>query len=278
MAIEDVFGDTPEIGAIMAQPSGTKQDSGDGVTEQIVRQGRYDLLDAQTAGLKAKSVCNLGTDKNPDVRYVVSWTLERIEGDYGRLTITVGDPADNSEPDPEKDDPNVVETKWSLKHVQQQLPLSRFWTDGTWSEGSSPDGRALALWRQEPRKELYDNYQFLAPDGNVYTLDGSSQAVAAKYKKGIESVMRFYPVVTRTITYKKGMNEDRINALNIGAKLSHSGAPPKDFGLNPGTWLCIQDDAEEDADGKLVRITGWMGCKSLDADLYGDTNRWEPMN
>lgn len=278
MAIEDIFGDTPEIGAIMAQPSGTKQDSGDGVTEQIVRQGRYDLLDAQTAGLKAKSVCDLGTTQNPDERYVVSWTLERIEGDYGRLTITVGAPADNSEPDPDEDDPNVVETKWSLKHTQQQLPLSRFWTDGTWSEGSSPDGHALALWRQEPRKELYDAYQFLAPDGNVYTLDGSSQEVADKYKKGIESVMRFYPVVTRTITYKKGMSDDRIAALKIGARLAHIDTPDKDFGLNPGVWLCIQDDADEDADGKLVRITGWMGCKSLDADLYGDTDRWEPMN
>ena len=278
MAIEDVFGDAPEIGAIMAQPSGTKQDSGDGVTEQIVRQGRYDLLDAQTAGLKAKSVCDLGTTQNPDERYVVSWTLERIEGDYGRLTITVGAPADNSEPDPDEDDPNVVETKWSLKHTQQQLPLSRFWADGTWSEGSSPDGRALALWRQGPRKELYDAYQFLAPDGNVYTLDGSSQEVADKYKKGIESVMRFYPVVTRTITYKKGMNDERIAALKIGARLAHIDTPDKDFGLNPGIWLCIQDDADEDADGKLVRITGWMGCKSLDADLYGDTDRWEPMN
>lgn len=275
MAIEDVFGDAPEIGAIMDQPSGTKQDSGDGVTEQIVRQGHYNLLDGMASGLKAKSVCNLGTEQHPVERYVVSWTLERIEGDYGRLTITVGAPADNDKVD-DKEPDNVVETKWSLKHTQQQLPLSRFWTDGTWSE-SSPDGRALALWRQEPRKELYDNYQFLAPDGNVYTLDGSSQQVADKYKKGIESVMRFYPVVTRTITYKKGMNEDRINALNIGAKLSHIDAPPRDFGLNPGTWLCIQDDAEEDADGKLVRITGWMGCKSLDADLYGDNNRWEPM-
>lgn len=277
MAIEDVFGDAPEIGAIMAQPSGTKQDSGDGVTEQIVRQGRYGLLDAQTAGLKAKSVCNLGTDRNPDERYVVSWTLERIEGDYGRLTITVGAPADNDKVD-DKEPDNVIETKWSLRHTQQQLPLSRFYIDGTWSLGSSPDGHALALWRQEPRKELYDNYQFIAPDGNLITLDSASQAVALKYRKGIESVMRFYPVVTRTITYKKGMNDERIAALKIGDRLAHIDTPDKNFGLDPGVWLCIQDDADEDADGKLVRITGWMGCKSLDTDLYGDTDRWEPMN
>ncbi len=276
MAIEDVFGDAPEIGAIMAQPSGTKQDSGDGVTEQIVRQGRYDLLDAQTTGLKAKSVCDLGTTQNPDERYVVSWTLERIEGDYGRLTITVGAPADNSEPDPDEDDPNVVETKWSLKHTQQQLPLSRFFSDGD-PTGALPDCRELALWRQEPRKELYDAWQFLAPDGNVYTLSTESQAVAAKYMRGIESVMRFYPVVTRTITYKKGMNDARIEALKIGDRLSHIDTPGKTFGLNPGVWLCIQDDADEDADGKLVRITGWMGCKTLDENLYGDSARWEPM-
>ena len=59
-------------------------------------------------------------------------------------------------------------------------------------DGSAlPDCREIALWRQEPRKELYDAWQFLAPDGNVYTLSAESQAVAAKYKKGIESVMRF---------------------------------------------------------------------------------------
>ena len=277
MAVADIYGNAPDIGAIMAQPSGTKQDSGDGVTEQIVRQGRYDLLDAQTAGLKAKSVCNLGTDRNPDERYVVSWTLERIEGDYGRLTITVGAPADNSDPDEDEDDPNVVETKWSLKNVQEQLPLSRFYVDGTWSL-SNPDGHAIALWRQEQRKELYDNYQFLAPDGNIYTLDSASQEVALKYRKGIESVMRFHPVVTRTITYKRGMDDERIAALKIGDKLSHIDEPAKTFGLDPGTWLCIQDDAENDADGKLVRITGWMGCKTLDQNLYGNgADRWEPV-
>lgn len=260
------------IGDIMDQPSGVKQDSGDGVTEQIVREGHYDLLDAQAAALKSKSVCNLGTTASPDERYVITWSLERIDGDYGRLVITVGDAADNESSDAD----NIDTVKWKLKNVQMQLPLSSFYVDGTWS-GTAPDGHAIALWRQEPRKELYDAYQFLAPDGNVYELEDGSRAAAEKYKKGIESVMRFYPVVTRTITYKKGLSETKINALGIAARLSRIDTPDKTFGLSPGTWLCIQDDAEEAADGKLVRTTGWMGCKSLDADLYGDTNRWEPM-
>ena len=276
MEIEDIYGNPPAIGAIMDQPSGTKQDSGDGVTEQIVRQGHYDLLDAFASGLKAKSVCNLGTAQNPDERYVVSWSLERVEGGYGRLAITVGDPADNDEGEEEPD--NAIETRWSLKNVQMQIPLSRFYVDGTWSLGSAPDGHELALWRQEPRKELYDAFQFLAPDGAVYTLSAASQAVARKYRKGIESVMRFYPVVTRTVTYARGMSQARIDALHIGSRLSRIDTPAKTFGLDPGAWLCIQDDAEEAADGTLVRTTGWMGCASLDNDLYGDNNRWEPMN
>lgn len=275
MAMTDIYGNPPAIGAIMDQPSGTKQDSGDGVTEQIVREGHYGLLDALSSGLKAKSVCDLGTTQNPDERYVVSWTLERIEGDYGRLTITVGAPADNDKVD-DKEPDNVVETKWSLRHTQQQLPLSRFFADAE-PTGALPDCREIALWRQEPRKELYDAFKYLAPDGNEYTLSTESQAVAAKYMRGIESVMRFYPVVTRTITYKKGMNDARIEALKIGDRLSHIDTPGKTFGLNPGVWLCIQDDADEDADGKLVRITGWMGCKTLDENLYGDSARWEPM-
>lgn len=263
------------VGDVLDQPTGTKQDSGDGVTVQIVRQGRYATLDAFAGGLKAKTVCNLGTENDPDERYVASWSLERLEGDYGRLTITVGDTADNSSGESEPD--NKVSEKWSIKNVQQQLPLSRFCENGTWS-GSAPDSHELSLWRQEPRKDLYDAYQFLAPDGNVYELSTGSKLVADKYKKGIESVMRFYPVVTRTTTYKKGMSEAKINALAVGARLAHIDTPSKTFGLTPGTWLCIQDEGDLAADGTFVRVTGWMGCKSLDADLYGDDGRWEPMN
>lgn len=262
------------VGDVLDQPAGTKQDSGDGTTYQIVRQGRYATLDTFTERLTAKAVCNLGTTQNPIELYVASWSLERLDGDYGRLTITVGEASDDSSSDPDED---VVSTKWSLKGVQQQIPLSRFAPDGTWSLGSSPDGHQIALWRQEPRKDLYDAYKFLAPDGNVYELDASSKKVADKYRMGIEAVMRFYPVVTRKITYKRGMSDTKVDALGIGERLSHIDTPDRTFGLTPGAWLCIQDDADEAADGALVRITGWMGCKSLDADLYGDTNRWEPM-
>jgi len=274
MGMTDRGANAPEIGAIMDQPSGTKQDSGDGVTEQIVRQGHYGLLDAFASGLKAKTACDVGAPYGE--RYVINWSLERLDGSYGRLTITVGETADNGK-DGDSEPDNVLKIKWSLKNVQQQIPLSRFFTDGTWSM-SNPDGHALALWRQEPRKELYDGYQFLAPDGSVYTLDTASQAVAQKYRKGIESVMRFYPVVTRTVTYRSGMSEERINALGIGGRLSHIDTPPRTFGLTPGVWLCIQDDGEVSADGELVRTTGWMGCKTLDENLYGDTDRWEPID
>ena len=262
------------VGDVLDQPAGTKQDSGDGMTYQIVRQGRYATLDTFTEGLKAKTVCNLGTTQNPIELYVVSWSLERLDGDYGRLTITVGEASDDSSSDPDED---VVSTKWSVKGVQQQIPLSRFAPDGTWSLGSAPDGHELSLWRQEPRKDLYDDDKFLAPDGNIYELSTGSKPVAAKYRMGIEAVMRFYPVVTRKITYKRGMSDTKVDALGIGERLSHIDTPDRTFGLTPGAWLCIQDDADEAADGTLVRITGWMGCKSLDADLYGDTNRWEPM-
>ena len=262
------------IGKLLDQPTGVLQHNGDGVTGQVIRQGHYDLAEAYALSLIVRDVNNLGTDEEPYERYVASWSLERLEGDYGRLTINIGDTADNTAGQAEPD--NKVSEKWSLKNVQMQLPLSRFYIDGTWS-GTAPDGHQIALWRQEPRKDLYDAYKFLAPDGNIYELSAGSKAAADKYKKGIESVMRFYPVVTRTITYKKGMNDDRIAALKIGEKLAHIQTPVKTFGLTPGTWLCIQDEGDLAADGTFVRVTGWMGCKSLDQDLYGDNNRWEPM-
>ena len=263
------------VGDVLDQPAGTKLDGGDGVTSQIVRQGRYATLDTFAEGLTAKSVCNVGTAGNSVMLYVVSWQLERIEGDYGRLTITVGEASDDSSSDPDDD---IVSTKWSVKNVQQQIPLSRFAPNGTWSL-SARNGHMLDQWRQEPRKDLYEQYKFLAPDGNIYELYGDDKKVADKYLMGIEAVMRFYPVVTRTITYKRGMSETKVNALEIGARLAHIDTPAKTFGLTPGSWLCIQDEADQAADGALVRTTGWMGCETLDQNLYGESpNRWKPMS
>ncbi|MBR4612115.1 MAG: hypothetical protein IKO40_05300 [Kiritimatiellae bacterium] len=270
MAVEAIA-----VGDVLDQPSGVLQDNGDGITEQIVRQGRYATLRTFAEGLKAKSVNDLGVSGASDLKYVASWTLERLEADYGRLTITVGETAEESGGG--GGGGNLLETKWSLKNTQMTIPLARFYTDGWWSL-SNPDGHQIAQWRQEPRKDLYDNFQFMAPDGNIYELDSASQAVATKYKKGIESVMRFHPVVIRTETYRKGMSESMVAALGIGSRLAHIDTPPKTFGLAPGTWLCIQDEADWAADGTLVRVSGWMGCKTLDADLYGDDGRWEPVN
>jgi hypothetical protein len=263
------------VGDILQQPQGGHSNSGSGQGETVVKKGDYADLLEEAGGLHVRDAHDYGADaQHPDVRYVQSWQLERAPGGLGVLTIKYEPSADDSSSDPDDD---IVSEKWSVKNVQQQLPLSRFYLDGTWS-ATAPDGHELALWRQEPRKELYDAYKFLAPDGNAYELTAGGKLVADKYKKGIESVMRFYPVVTRTITYKRGMSDTKVNALGIGARLAHIDTPAKTFGLSGLTWLCIQDEAELAADGTVVRTTGWMGCKSLDADLYGDTDRWEPMN
>ena len=262
------------VGDILTQPRGGHSNSGSGQGETVVKKGDYADLLVEAGTLHVRDAHDYGTEQNPDVRYVQSWQLEHAPGGLGVLTIKYEPPSDDSSSDPDAD---VVSTKWSVKNVQQQIPLSRFWEDGTWSLGSAPDGHQIALWRQEPRKDLYDAYKFLAPDGNMYELDASSKKVADKYRMGIEAVMRFYPVVTRVITYKRGMSDTKVDALGIGERLAHIDTPDRDFGLTPGAWLCIQDEADHAADGTLVRTTGWMGCKSLDADLYGDTNRWEPM-
>lgn len=267
------------IGDTLDQPSGTLRNDGSGVTEQIIRQGRYSALKEFALGLKVKRDNDFGTDGSPDERYVESWTLERLEADYGRLTIVVRvRPISTEGGDPEEDDPDpVAEEKWSIKNVQTQLPLSRFVVDGAPSL-SAPHIHSIAMWRQEPRQELYDAFQFMAPNGTVYRLDGPSKAVARKYKQGIESVMRFYPVVTRTVTYKHWISEEAIAGLEIGSKLAHIETPEKTFGLSSGKWLCIQDEGDWAADGTFVRVTAWQGCKNLDTDLYGDSGRWEPIS
>lgn len=276
MAVENHY-----IGETLDQPTGTLRNDGDGETGQIVRQGLYGALKTFARSLKVKAVNNFGTEEEPENLYVASWSLERLPKDYGKLIVNVGGAAagddEDEDEEEEPEDPNVESEKWAIKNVQQQLPLSRFYVDGG-ATGALPNVHEIAMWRLEPRKDLADAYQFAAPDGNVYTLSSESQQVAAKYQKGIENVMRFYPVITRTVTYKRGMTEALIGALGVGANLAHEDTPPKLFGLSWDAWLCIQDEGDFDADGKFVRVTGWMGCRTLDQNLYGNgADRWEPM-
>ena len=49
-------------------------------------------------------------------------------------------------------------------------------------------------------------------------------------------------------------------------------------GVGDAVGAGVAAEGDLAADGTFVRVTGWMGCKSLDADLYGDNGRWEPMN
>ena len=135
------------VGDILTQPRGGHSNSGSGQGETVVKKGDYADLLVEAGTLHVRDAHDYGTQQDPDVRYVQSWQLEHAPGGLGVLTIKYETSSDSSS-DPDAD---VVSTKWSVKNVQQQIPLSRFWEDGTWSLGSAPDGHQIALWRQEPR-------------------------------------------------------------------------------------------------------------------------------
>ena len=116
---------------------------------------------------------------------------------------------------------------------------------------------------------------YYGPHKLLFSLDmGASLLVALS---GI-----VYPVVTRTRTYADCPPACLENIGFIDTPPAPAGTAKKPSGLatavNAHQWLKVQDDAQEQPDGKWTRTQSWMGCLSSeggwDANLYGTTDRW----
>ena len=110
-------------------------------------------------------------------------------------------------------------------------------------------------------------------------------ALINKIRNGVEAVIRFYPVVTRTRTYADCPPACLENVGFIDTPPVPTGTAKNPSGLTTAVaahqWLKVQDDAQEQPDGNWTRTESWMGIAKSDnpddspwdADLYG-ANRW----
>ena len=272
---------TPPTGAV-AQPDETAGcDAAGNLKKSFSWKGPYTDLETAGKGIARGDVVATGWVAS-------SWSVRRTPGDYGVLTVecTPPDPTSGSGTE---EDPTVVEPLkdiWSIKSVRNDVSIMAYCGP---SPGANPQRALIEAWMKEPDGDLAENLQFRKSDGTVFDISNSEYpatvALIGKIRKGIEAVIRFYPVVTRTRTYAAVPPACLENLGFIDTPPAPAGTAKKPSGLaaavNAHQWLKVQDDAQEQTDGKWTRTESWMGIAKSDnpddspwdADLYS-ANRW----
>lgn len=269
---------TPPTAAV-AQPDETAGcDDAGNLKKSFSWKGPYTDLETAGKGIARGDVVATGWVAS-------SWSVRRTPGDYGVLTVecTPPDPTSGSGTE---EDPTVVEPLkdiWSIKSVRNDVSIMAYCGP---SPGANPQRALIEAWMKEPDGDLAENLQFRKSDGTVFDISNSEYpatvALIGKIRKGIEAVIRFYPVVTRTRTYAAVPPACLENLGFIDTPPAPAGTAKKPSGLaaavNAHQWLKVQDDAQEQTDGNWTRTESWMGIPAVDgsgwdADLYG-ANRW----
>lgn len=261
------------------QPDETagRDDSGD-LKKSFSWKGPY--TDLETAG---KNIAK--GDVVAEGWVAASWSVRRTPANYGVLTIecTPPDPTSGSgtEQDPIKVEP--LKDIWSIKSVRNDVSIMAYCGD----HENEPNRALIEAWMKEPDGKIAKMHQFQKPDGEIVelTTDAATMDLVLKIERGVESVIRFYPVITRTRTYADCPPACLEKVGFIDTPPAPSGTAKKPTGIGTAVaahqWLKIQDDAQEQANGQWTRTESWMGIaksdannnEPWDADLYGE-NRW----
>lgn len=269
---------TPPTTAVAHPDETAGRDDAGNLKKSFSWKGPYTDLETAGKGIARGDVVATGWVAS-------SWSVRRTPGDYGVLTVecTPPDPTSGSGTE---EDPTVVEPLkdiWSIKSVRNDVSIMAYCGP---SPGANPQRALIEAWMKEPDGDLAENLQFRKSDGTVFDISNSEYpatvALIGKIRKGIEAVIRFYPVVTRTRTYAAVPPACLENLGFIDTPPAPAGTAKKPSGLaaavNAHQWLKVQDDAQEQTDGNWTRTESWMGIPAVDgsgwdADLYG-ANRW----
>ena len=272
---------TPPSSAVPQPEETAGRDDAGNLKKSFSWKGPYTDLETAGKGIAKGDVVASGWVAS-------SWSVRRTPGDYGVLTVecTPPDPTSGSGTE---EDPTVVEPLkdiWSIKSVRNDVSIMAYCGP---SPGMNPQRALIEAWMKEPDGDLAENLQFRKSDGTVFDISNSEYpatvALIGKIRKGIEAVIRFYPVVTRTRTYADCPPACLENIGFIDTPPAPAGTAKKPSGLqaavNAHQWLKVQDDAQEQTDGKWTRTESWMGIAKTDSNnnspwdenLYG-ANRW----
>ena len=252
-------------------------DSGDATFSYVLKGGYTDIKTLADGLNQGDEVVTGWLAKN--------WELQRGNGNTGTLSITcVPDAGKESDDEDAKDAP--IKDVWKIHAVRNDVSVMAYC-------GITPGGplrNVVERWLRETDSETAaaGNYREKGKVVDVAEEYPPSAALIAKMQKGVESVIRFYPAITRTRTYaapppdcleKIGFVDDppTENIGGVAAKKPGSLAEK----LSDYEWLKIQDDCEDTSDGKWTRTESWWGLLKednpdghpWDPDLYGPS-RW----
>jgi len=267
-----------------------------GRTRTFVAKGGYDDLDDLLDGLSKG-------DEIVDGWILVSGQLTRQPGDTGLLNLNCAPQDTTTDEDTEETSQKALSETWTLKSVRNDMSILGYC--GT--AAGNPSRAWIEAWQKEPDGVLAENYAFTQTDGTEFNIqdeegseDASTQlkAVATidliqKLMKGIDSVMRFYPLLTKTRIYTNPPETIYENLAEINTPTIGTEGTDADEVKTPGNlstiisghqWLKCQDDCSKTADGKFTRTEAWMGLpitdsnsSPWDANLYGPADgddRW----
>lgn len=237
-------------------------------------KGPYDALETAAKAIKQGDTFE---DKT-----VATLNLSTIPGGWGLLTINFSSTSESSgagslEP---------LSDKWSIKSCRNDVSILAYCGNDT----DNPSRAWIESWQHESNAKVAEDGNITLPDGTVANLDDIEQHTATrelieKIKTGVESVMRFYPMVVRKRVYSDvpdGCLEDlgfvdEPPAPGLNAKKPQGLASV----INQYEWLKVQDDADQVDANQWARTEAWMGIKKTnnnqhpwDPDLYGP-NRWD---
>lgn len=272
------------LGNAILQPGDVKSHEGSGDGRTLIFKDVYTDLETKRLALAEGDVIETGW-------VAKTWSLRPVPGGYGELTINCVPPNPTHGGGGGGGGGEVVTDPltdiWSIKGCRNDVSLLAYCGP---SVGANPLRDQIENWLKETDKDLAAAYSYKDDKGKVVELTEASKALAAKFAKGAQSVMRFYPIVTRKRTYAD-VPPACLEKLGFIDTPSYSGTTSPvtkkkvpnglSTAINAHQWLKCQDDADENTDGKWVRTESWMGIPKTDdpnnapwdADFYGD-NRW----
>lgn len=237
--------------------------------------------------------CSGGNAYTPDSALYDGYTirsrrLRRANGDTAFLSVVCAKNDKTTTDQSQQTSTTPLKDLYSVKSVRNDVSVLAYCSDSP----SGPNRAAVERWMREPDPKLAAQFKYTEADGSVVDMNDepllkATVPLVRKIMKGVERVIRFYPQLTRKRIYQNP-------PAAVFENLSYVDDPPPPSGertLAPSgiatligeyEWLKVQDDCDEQADGKYARIESWIGIRKSDAldghpwdpDLYG-TNRWQ---
>lgn len=120
----------------------------------------------------------------------------------------------------------LLSDKWKIRSVRNDVSIFAFCGDSA----DNPNRAKIEAWQKEPDGYLAAEHKYKRPDGQIEDLsnDHASMALIKKLEKGVESVIRFYPLLIRERVYSGPPpacleNLGKVNKPNVGGGTSSGG-------------------------------------------------------